>query len=370
MTVEGIEQYMSVELGERLRTVCSSDLMRKFSQPFEQVQAVMKKFVESSNCIDNVYVAVSEADGSGGTRIRITRLSELGDNRSTNQGNWWYYLVKPGTESVTSAWSREIETMKKMAADAAPKLWPGASVYAGIVSDREVQERQVQVRVEIPAATTSITAGKSSTVTGTQNSASNKNKLGFAKQCGPIVAAKQTPQPTVPVSQPTKASVKTTTAAVKYQVPLDSLGGECPGTPEREREETETLEMSAEQVEDEKMHVDEPSWSPQSKRQKLEEPVDEPESSPPSSPQFREVVIKKKVVVSEYEMNENGEMIVRDVEKMVEEIVREQVKVPEKKKQSGFGGSSLANNKTKPASSAPSGQGTLTGFFSSAKSKS
>lgn len=369
MTVEGIEQYMSVELGERLRTVCSSDLMRKFSQPFEQVQAVMRKFVESSNCIDNVYVAVSETDGSGATRIRITRLSELGDNHYSNEGNWWYYLVKPGRESVASAWSREIETMKKMAADAAPKLWAGASVYAGIVSDREVQERQVQVRVEIPAATSN-PAGKSATVASTQNSASNKNKLGFAKQSGPIVAAKQAPQPTVPVSQPTKASVKTTTAAVQYQVPLDSLGGECPGTPEREREETETLDMSVEQVMGEEMHVDETIASPQSKRQKIEEPVDEPESSPPSSPQFREVVIKKKVVVSEYEMNENGEMIVRDVEKMVEEIVREQVKVPEKKKQPGFGGSSSANNKKKPASSAPSGQGTLTGFFSSAKSKS
>ena len=63
-------------------------------------------------------------------------------------------------------------------------------------------------------------------------------------------------------------------------------------------------------------------------------------------------------------MNESGEMIVRDVEKMVEEIVKEQIKPASKKT---VGGSTAAAAAKKKTSSAPAGQGTLMGFFSGNK---
>ena len=360
MTIEGIESYMSIELGERMRTICLSELMRKFSKPFEHVQLAMKKFVQSSNCIDNVYVAVSEGDDVNRS-IRIIKLGEteaLGPNAS-----WWYYMVKPGAESVATAWSREIASMKELAAEKAPGLWPGASAYASIVSGDSLKEREVKIRVEQPSVSVASSGMKSLSSVQTNSGSANKSKLGFSKVSGPVVAKEEKKEKvdSVPSSQ---AAVSKPAATVKYQVPLDSLGGEAPNTPERvsdemdEPAEKEDVQMEEQQVKS--------SSSPDRNRQKI---VVEPEEEEvidtlSSSPKFREVVIKKKVVVSEYEMNESGEMIVRDVEKMVEEIVKEQIKPAAKKT---VGGSTAAAAAKKKTSSAPAGQGTLMGFFSGNK---
>ena len=344
MTLEGIEQYMSVELGDRMRTISASELMRTFSQSFDTVQAAMKKFVTSSNCLDNVFVAVSES-GENDTRLRVIRLNEVSELAST--ATWWYYMIKPGNESATSAWQREVDFMKKSVSDSSPDLWPGACVYANIVSDESVRERQVQIRVE--QQPTAKTVGQSSTqvVTTSSQSLANRNKLGFSKMSGPVVSKVEQP-----VAKPYNSPKKAPQTATKYQVPLDSLEGQAPGTPEPAGEVTPEMEIDTEPARD----------SPETKRQKVEEIVQDESESPevPFSPKFREVVIKKKVVVSEYEMNEHGEMTVRDVEKMVEEVVREQIKVPDRRpKPMGLSGGA----KKKSTSSAPAGQGTLTGFF-------
>jgi hypothetical protein len=166
-------------------------------------------------------------------------------------------------------------------------------------------------------------------------------------------------------------------------VPLDTLESlNAPGTPVRESSDVDERDgnegaSSSEPLIGQTVKsssgvlsvVDAGSSSPVHKRQKLDDemaaetgPVDSP-SEESSSPQFRDVVIKKKVVVSEYEMNENGEMIVRDVEKMVEEIVREPVKSKPAPPSISSIRSGTSGQSSGPKKAPKAGQATLTGFF-------
>jgi len=338
-----------------------SDLMRKYGS-FDLVQKAMKTFLESSNVPLSVFVATTTAT----TNDEIVSIKPLGEVETNKSTGWWYYMIRPpptsGSEGISAIWQRHIEGVKEEISSVSPGLWKGAFERSVIVG--EFVERDIRV-VVVPSA---ISAGGNRSAPAILTSSTGGGKLGFKIFPGPATVSDPKPSSAAPaVKIPPRSGAK-------YQVPLDSLGGgDAPGTPERHRDEAEEVssEIVGKTVDGDVMDVCSSSIgcgetvseirSPVNKRQRMESSAAAEETA--VGPEFRDVVIKKKVVVSEYEMNENGEMIVRDVEKMVEEIIREPVKKSSNVNRGGLPRSAAGSGGGGPKKSPAAGQGTLTGFF-------
>lgn len=315
-----VDEFLESEVIEKSRAVLYSNLLSRFASE-QQVDYGVKSFVGKSGEKVKVLVVVttiSESDGS----IKMS-LKEIGGNEFSGDplpcfGLW----PLTSQESASAVWKREMADVRKEIVSARPGLWQPK--HALVVAESE--ERRISIH--------------------------------HPSQ----VVAKPPPAATKPeksVSQPVKA-------AKKFEVPLDKL--DAPDekmSMEKENEDSSqsqqgapevalTIASSSSGVVEEEVVV-----PPEVKRQRMM-PDDQAHEN---VPEFREVTIKKKVVVTEYGMGPNGEMIVRDVEKMVEETKLEKVvatravvtKSVDKK----------SEVKKPPPKGAAAGQGTLTSFFKS-----
>lgn len=252
------------------------------------------------------------------------------------------YMIGPKNYPTSSLWKREISEIAEEMHSVRPNLWTP--------SDCEFVSPEREIRVHVAVAANPVKHRP-------QQEQVNKsaNRLGFQK-----VALKELEK----VEQPVPAAVleKENVIKTKFQVPLDSLEGD---EEMMEEEPADSVVAHSVAPTTEVMSV---SSSPAKKRRKNIVPVTNglnfaKESHPtlssavlPAAPiiqgedgkQYREVIVKRKTVTTEYAMSESGEMIVKDVEKMVEEIVRQEVRA----EKSGISVSSKSS------------QGTLSGFFS------
>lgn len=326
-----VTEFLTSEVQEKRKAVLVSSLLKQFD--YSQVVKETHEF--SSQESVEVFVTVS-ASSDRGTKLSVMAL---GDAREKGFLNFQIFALKPknSAESHSAIWRRECEATRSEIISAKPNLWQPS--HAVIVS--ESTERQIAVPVV--AAPVPVKTNNTSSAS-TSKPGNSGSKLGFTKVSVPQ-EVKSAPKP-APPAEPVKRA-----ALAKFQVPLDRL--DEPMLPEKENSETSHEEPPVVATPEDEAR--EPA-SPEAKRARVTDPPVETVSSSASvvsvessEPQFREVVIKKKQIVTEYVMGENGEMIVRDVEKMVEEVRMEQVKPSSVK--------SVNSNKTSGSPTSSSGKG-------------
>lgn len=326
-----VTEFLTSEVQEKRKAVLVSSLLKRF----DHSQVVKESHEFSSQESVEVFVTVS-ASSDRGTKLSVMPLR---DARERGFSNFQIFAFKPkdSAESNSAVWKRGCEATRSEIISAKPHLWHPS--HAVIVS--ESTERQIAVAVV--AAPVPVKTNNSSS-SSTSKSGNSGSKLGFTNVSGPK-EVKAAPKP-VPPAEPVKRA-----APAKFQVPLDRL--DEPMLPEKEN--SETCHEEAPVVATAEDEATEPA-SPEPKRARVTDPPMETVSSSASvvsvissEPQFREVVIKRKQIVTEYVMGENGEMIVRDVEKMIEEVRMEQVKPSSVK--------SLNSNKTSGSPTSASGKG-------------
>jgi hypothetical protein len=234
-------------------------------------------------------------------------------------------------ESASSIWKREMEEVRKEMVLVRPGLW---NPKHALVSHDSPQREVAILTQEKPQ--------------------SSKPSAVFAQSAPAQLSVPKTKEKSV--AQPRAKPV-----TKKFEVPLDKLD-EPHSNSKQDEVEDEKMSVEKENVELEQsaaapevaLTISSAS-SPSAKRQRFEE-VESVASS--SEPQFRQVTIKKKVVVTEYEMGPNGEMMVKDVEKMVEETKLEPVPPA-----SGRSSINVRPTEKKKDAKATPGQGKLTSFF-------
>jgi hypothetical protein len=321
-----ISEYLESELLLKRRAILMSGLIRKFGH--DSVVQEASKFLNRNT--EHVSVLFTHAcTGENGNRI-ITLTEEIG-----NINNLFSIKPRDSAETPSAMVKRDIEEIRTDMIAARPGLWQPifATITAETCLEREI--KNVTPTASKPAIAS--VGVKSAPATLYESS---KPKVHAAME-----------QKKVESSVPEKPRAK-------FQVPLDRLDDPDSELPtDKKREEVEMKENSTSSQGAPEVVVS----SPSAKRQRMEEPVEEiAESIASSEPQYREVVVKKKVVVTEYEMGPNGEMIVKDVEKMVEETKMELVKPPSKQSSVRSVAQSQTKKEQKPAKP---GQATLTGFF-------
>ena len=322
-----IGAYLESEVVEKKRSVLTSGLLRKFNSAtfFNE----LSDFLDKRDDIVPLYL--ESKTGENGNRIISVSETKGSADR--------VFLIKPvGSEDSASAlWKRDIEEVRSEMVAKRPSLW--TPQYATVSSD-VCDERKVTVVTSIPPAPQK-TIPTVSSVKSTQPAVKTSQQT---IKSNPI--AVKTSQ-TAAVSAP--AALAPQKKQIKYQIPKDRL------------DDPDEVSMKSEETKENGEHhspevlVEASAESPVTKRQKVEEDTEMVTSS---EPQYREVTIKKKVIVTEYEMGPSGEMIVKDVEKMVEETKMELVKPVVAKKQAPM----ASQGKKEPKPAKP-GQGTLTGFF-------
>lgn len=330
--------YLESEILEKRRAVFVSSLLRKFDH--KSLLEDAKKFLSDNN--DKVSTLFTRATSNeDGTRV-ISLTSE-------KNGLEHLFSIKPidSAESDSAMWKRDLEDIRTEMTKTESNIWEPKFANIGAAN---CLERQIAIAPSVVTTSKSVTTnGSSTTMSKSGNLFSSSQKV---------------------ASKPTSVEKKTETTHVekkpltKFQVPLDRLDdpdSELPTDKKRQDEDDEEMKENSDDVTHAAPEV---AVSPSAKRQRTDTPMEEvvAESIASSSePQYREVVIKKKVIVTEYEMGPNGEMIVKDVEKMVEETKMELVKPPSKQPSvKSIGSSSQSKKEPKPAKA---GQATLTGFF-------
>jgi methionine-rich copper-binding protein CopC len=300
--------YLESEVVEKKRSVLTSSLLRKFNSAnfFNE----LNDFLEKREDIVPFYLE-SQTRENGSRIISVSETKGSVDR---------VFLIKPvgGEESTSAIWKRDIEEVKTEMVASRPSLW--TPKYASVSSDA------CEVRMVITPTPVAHATVTNSSVKSTQ-------------------ASVKTSKPAV-VSAP--AALVPEKKQIKYEIPKDRLDD-----PDQAPMKSEETKENGEHYSPEVLVEASPD-SPVSKRQKVDA-----EMVASSEPQYREVTIKKKVIVTEYEMGPSGEMIVKDVEKMVEETKMELVK-PVLAKKSAPAAASQGRKDPKPAKP---GQGTLTGFF-------
>lgn len=336
-----ISEYLESEVLEQRRAILMSGLIRKFGSASVAQEA--GKFLSSH--AEHVSALFTHASvGTEGQRV-ISLTEDMGDiNR--------LFSIKPrdSVETPSAIVKRDLEEIRADMIAARPGLWQPsfATITAETCLEREIKT------VVVPAPNP-VSTGKPSTASvGVKSAPANL----FTSSKPKTVAVAEKKVETKPV-----APAEKTTAAprAKFQVPLDRLDDPDSELPtDKKRQDDEEVEMKENSTSSQGAPEVVVS-SPSVKRQRMDEPVEEiAESVASSEPQYREVVVKKKVIVTEYEMGPNGEMIVKDVEKMVEETKMELVKAPSK--QSSVRSVVQSQTKKDPKPAKP-GQATLTGFF-------
>jgi uncharacterized protein (DUF433 family) len=292
------------EIIDRNRAMYVSQMVRRFGD----VSAVHQAIAQLPKDQVDIWMARYEESS-----VSLVKLEGQGSDQAVP------FLVRPknSIESDESLWKRDRAEVKELIVSARPGLWVGAASVSQILPS-SCEERVIQ-GLTAPTAPT---------------------------QSKPPASKAAVAPPTERKIEQQKSEPK------KYTVPLDTLDPD------------EIMERKPDVAEDHIVVAPTPApisvsdntsvSSPQAKRVKTtaEEPT--------GSPRFREVVIKKKVIVTEYSVGENNEMIVKDVEKMVEETVMEHVRPAVPKLKSSAPSSSSGKSAAKPP---PAGQATLTGYF-------
>lgn len=322
-----ISEYLESKVLLQKRAILISGLIRKFGH--DNVVEEARKFLNiNKEHVSALFThAFTEENGN-----RIISLTE--EIKDINH----LFSIKPRDSSETSSAmvKQDLEEIRADMLAARPGLWK--PIFATITAETCL-EREIK---NVPTA-----AFKPEIA-----------NIGVKSAPASLLASAK-PKP-VAMEQKKVESRVTEKSRAKFQVPLDRLDDPDSELPtDKKREEVEMKENSSISSQGAPEVV--VSRSPSAKRQRMEEPMEEiAESIASSEPQYKEVVVKKKVVVTEYEMGPNGEMIVKDVEKMVEETKMELVKPPSKQSSVRSVAQSQTKKEQKPAKP---GQGTLTGFF-------
>jgi hypothetical protein len=317
-----ITEFLQEEVIGKRKSILVSSLFRQFD--YGTVIKGSRAFANMSPDQVTVYVVESSKSHNGEIVLSVATLENAQD-----KSNIFCFKPKDSIESNSSIWKRESEAVHSEIVNAKPNLYIPS--YALVTC--ESSQREISVPVIAPKAQIASLSNPKTSISQPSVSVVKEDK-----------SSKQKPAPT---SRP------------KFQIPLDRLDEpdekensrtpSCPGTPANAPPEV------AVSIEDSSV------GSPDRKRQKTVEEESAPVSVASSSPQYRQVVIKKKQVVTEYVMGENGEMIVRDVEKMIEEVKTELVPSSAPRSVASIKSSSSGASKV-PKPVAP-GQGKLTSFF-------
>ena len=349
-----VTDFLESEVIEKSRLVLFSSLLKQFADP-SQIALSTREFIASHPDAVAVHVAVSTESANART-ISVVPLEAAGDSAFT------YFSLKPkaSIESNSAVWKRECEQTKAEIVACRPALWKPH--HANVSSDCPEREIALVTLPPVNAVRSAPTSAPASMTASKQTSVSGGNKLGFAK-----ASTQQVAPPPPAKAEVLPAAIKRP-AAAKFQVPLDRL--DDPDTDMLPEKESSVAEDEARDAAPEiavtiasSVAGADSHTSPEPKRARIEASESGSIDSGVSvggPVEYRDVVVRKKTIVTEYEMGANGEMIVRDVEKMVEETRREPVRprMPQRDIPAAAGnGTKKAEPKAKP------GQGTLAGFF-------
>ena len=330
--------FLQEELIEKKRSVLFSSLVKRFDFGAELTDG-LQTFLKASQADVVVLSRTSELRPNGELVISLRKIVELPEALSD------VFLIQPrdSMESASSVFKRESEATRAAMTASRPALWIPS--YALVSSD--CPERAIAV----PVITPSVSVSGAKSAVGSKSAPSGMGA--FVKPSASSAERKAT------VTAPVAAVYAPVRAAVKFQIPLDRLDPDHAN--EGAHDDDEPVEAAKENGAPE-VAVTVSSESPVAKRPRVDavESAISVESSSTSSPKFREVTIKKKVIVTEYAMGPNGEMIVKDVEKMVEETRMEPVVASRRPAPSSVASSKQSSAPTKQAKP---GQATLTGFF-------
>ena len=340
-----VQSFLQEELIEKKRSVLFSSLVKRFDFGAELTDG-LQTFLKASQADVVVLSRTSELRPNGELVISLRKIVELPEALSD------VFLIQPrdSMESASSVFKRESEATRAAMTASRPALWIPS--YALVTSD--CPERAIAV----PVITPSVAVSGVKSAVGSKSAPSGLGAFVKSVESAERSVVKTTvTAPVTAVNAPFKA--KPSTAGVKFQIPLDRLDPDQAN--ERANDDDEPVEAAKENGAPE-VAVTVSSESPVAKRPRVDavESAISVESSSTSSPKFREVTIKKKVIVTEYAMGPNGEMIVKDVEKMVEETRMEPVVASRRPAPSSVASSKQSSAPTKQAKP---GQATLTGFF-------
>jgi hypothetical protein len=311
-----VSEFLDSEVIGKKRVTLVSSLLRRFG--YSNFFSEIEKFANTNSSQIELLTSESVQQVDGSIDITIVHTEKV-----TRR----LFAVRPRESNETSSavFKRDMEEVRSEISKSKAGLW--TPEYA-LVGSTSCEERGISVPV--------ISAPVSRP---TENKIPKPASSMFSKA----------PVKSVSASQP---KVEPTRAPVKFQVPLDKL--DDPNDTFVDKESPVEKENSCSDVVMEAPQVVSVSSSvasaesPVAKRQRTE-------------PEYREVIIKKKVKVTEYEMGPNGGMIVKDVERMVEEKKMELVRPPSQPMKSASSVSS-AGSKKEPKPAKP-GQSTLAGFF-------
>lgn len=328
-----VHDFLESEVIDKSRTVLYSSLSARFELD-KKFQTGIKSFISKFGQNVKVLIVFTAGSGSGSEETLEIKLRSIDsvefESKPFEKLNVFAFRPTTSEESSSSIWKREMEEVRQEMASNRKDLWQSKNA----VVIHPSTERNLSVSFQ--------------------------------------------PPPPVATSKPPVSVVKDKPETKKFQVPLDKLDDDKDEKMSIEKDNEEAklpapeiaLTISSSSVAGEEILSS--NASPQAKRPRVEEAAESIESSSRASgsePQFREVTIKKKVVVTEYAMGPNGEMIVKDVEKMIEETKLEPVMVmPSNSSKSSRSQPFISrtggekDKKKEPKASAP-GQGKLTSFF-------
>ena len=341
-------EFLESEVIEKKRTALYSFLLRKFGN--ENVLENINHFFSSNSQLVSLLVSQSSLSSDGAHVISLVNADKVTDR---------LFAIKPrdSNESYASVFRRDREDVKAEMRACNESLWSPS--HALITASHPLEQRAIR-------NSTGPASNFSSKPTGQISNPSSK-PIGQAvnpssKPIGQTSNASakpigQTVNPSSkPIGQTVNPSSKPASTKALFTVPLDRLGDPDDEIEEKEKVIEHSLEVeqdaAAPQV---AVTVSDSSEAPTAKRQRVDGDEDKP--------QYREVTIKKKVIVTEYEMGPNGEMVVKDVEKMVEETKLELVKAPHVTNNNNKSNSASSSATRKEPKPAKAGQGTLSGFF-------
>jgi hypothetical protein len=315
-----VSEFLDSEVIGKKRVTLVSSLLRRFG--YFNFFSEIEKFANNNSSQIELLTSESVQQVDGSIDITIVHTEKVTKR---------LFAVRPreSNETISAVFKRDMEEVRSEISKSKAGLW--TPEYA-LVGSTSCEERGISVPViSAPAAPVS---------RPTENKIPKPASSMFSKA----------PVKSVSASQP---KVEPTRAPVKFQVPLDKL--DDPNDTFVDKESPVEKENSCSDVVMEAPQVVSVSSSvasaesPVAKRQRTE-------------PEYREVIIKKKVKVTEYEMRPNGGMIVKDVERMVEEKKMELVRPPSQPMKSASSSVSSAGSKNEPKPAKP-GQSTLAGFF-------
>ena len=328
-----IASFLEEEVLEKKRTALYSYLVRKY--PDSSVLDEISRFLENHSQAVSLIISQSNTGEDGSHVISLTCSDKFSDR---------IFAIRPkdSNETFSSVFRRDREDIKAEMTERNNELWTPR--HALITPSQKLEMRDIKAPMVSPTPNKpSISVNKPAPIGVPSRAPSSNAPASVVSK--PVVAN--------PVSVAKKPVVA---PPVKFQVPLDRLDDMNDGFVEKKNIEEESVKENSFESADPSppqvaLTVSSSSVSPAPKRPRTEEP------------EYREVTIKKKVLVTEYEMGPNGEMVVKDVEKMVEETRMELVKPSSQQPATRTAPSSGSSGKKDPPKPAKPGQGTLTGFF-------